>query len=420
MLKRLTSWILIMMLMTRALAQPCSLAGRLLVDETGRVLNRGEAVFTLVEGALYAVGRPGDYALCDGEGRPLTNDHYEMLTAEGDAILCRQGGLFGALDPSGGVLIDPIWKQLIRTGEGAFLALDSDPYDSQSDELIFVTASGLRERTGSFTACGLRSFCDGCMAFMLSDGLYGYVDAMGRQVIPPDWSSAGDFSDGAAIVSDGAGMGLIDTHGRVLVTPDYAWMCRGDGMIAALTADGLMDIYSADGVEKLYTAEVLVNEAEVCGRYVAMKDADAARLIDPSGVCLCVASRAAVFYPGLDGQVIVADGDWGEACQYLINPDGTAASGRYQRLLPLSGGRYAYMTIETNDLGWDYDSARWGLMDAKGRELLPAQYLEILPCGENRLSMQTESDLILADLDGRPLASWPINETAAPSSEAGA
>ena len=417
MLGKRMALMLVIMLMGVARAQSAYVAGNRLVDAKGRVLASGEAVFTVLEGERYAVGEPGAYALCDAAGAPLNDDAYEMLEAWGDAVLVRQDGLCGAMDLAGHVIVEPEWSQLTYAGEGMFLALDGDPYDDQPDELIRVTADGAREPTGSFTARGLSPFHDGRMAFMLSDGQYGYVDALGRQVVPPQWRYAGDFQDGAAIVSDGSGMGLIDVEGRVIVTPDYSWMARGDNLIAARTDDGRLDVYSADGRAKLFTAELPCDAAEVCGEYVVLRNADAARLYDRGGACLCAASKSALIYPGLEGQVIVAEGEWGEASQYIINPDGSAASEGYQRLLPLTGGRYAFMTMTSNDLGWDYDSVRWGLLSAQGAVLLPAEYHEIRPCGEDRLLLMTGEKVIFTDIDGERIAEWPVSAATATSSE---
>ena len=418
--RKLIALLLALTLMGSARAQSVYVAGNRMVDAQGRVLASGEAVFAVAEDALYAVGKPGAYALFDAAGTPLTDGAYEMLEAWGDVVLFRQGGLCGAMDMRGVTMIAPEWTQLVWAGEGSFLAIAGDPYDDQPDEMIHLTVDGHREPTGGFTALGLSPFSDGRMAFMLSDGQYGYVDAHGRQVIPPQWRYAGDFEDGAAIVSDGTGMGLIDPQGRALAAAEYAWIQRGEGLIAARTADGRLDVYSADGREKLYTPEPLCDAAEVCGGCVVLRDADAARLYDRGGACLCVASRAALFSPGLDGQVIVAEGEWGEACQHIINADGSVASENYQRLLPLTGGRYTFMTMDEGELGWDYDSIRWGLMDAGGKELLPADYVEIQACGDDRLMLTTEEAIVFADPDGQTITAWPFSDTEATSSGADA
>lgn len=386
-----------------------------LVSDDGARLAVAEAAFELIDGALYAVGRAGDYALCDARGEFLGDARYEMLEAAGDVLLCRRDGRYGALDLTGEVLIPPEWAALTYAGEGAFLALEGDIYDDQPDELIFLDSDGARQNTGSLTQIGLRGFHDGRMAFMLSDGHYGYVDNLGRQVIPPQWRWAGDFADGVAVVSDAEGMGLIDAGGRIVVPPQYVWMQRGESGIAGLSETGTLDVWSPDGARLIFALEGVM-EASVCGDDLIAKDAQTARVYDASGACVFEASPEVLFFPGLDGQLIVMDGPWGGACQYLLNPDGSAASGRYQRILPLCAGRYAAMTFDADN----FDAARYGLLSADGRELLPAEYRRISRAGENRLALETEDAVIFADTDGNALCRWPVSETAASSSEADA
>lgn len=387
-----------------------------LVTPEGDLIARADEVFALVDDALYAIGSAGDYALCGVNGHPLNDSRYEMLEARGDVILFRQGGQYGAMDMTGVVLIPPEWAQLTYAGDGRFLALRGDLYDDQPDEMVSITPGGDPLNTGSLTANGLRAFREGRMPFMLSDGQYGYVDGAGRQVIPPQWRWAGDFEGGVAIVSDEGGMGLIDPEGGIVVAPTCAWMQRGTGWIAGWFDDGKLNVYSADGTEVLFSLEG-VTEAETCGDLLVTRDGETARLYDAGGNCMLEATSDALFYPGLDGQVIAMDGAWGTACQYLIAPDGSVASGRYQRILPLCVGRYAYLAFLTDA---SYDDARYGLLSGDGRELLPAEYREIKPAGEGRLSLLTEDAVILADLNGNAIRTWPIIETAAPNSGAGA
>ncbi|MBR0368994.1 MAG: WG repeat-containing protein [Clostridia bacterium] len=431
---RIAAAVLALMLMAGAQAQSLyavQAAGvAAVVDGDGVEIIRDEAAdsaFAVVPDALFALGTVGGYGLYDAAGKRVNAERYDMLEAAEGAVLYRQNGLCGAMDDRGGALIPPEWAQLTCAGEGAFLALEGDIYDDLPDEMICVTPDGARLTTGSFTADGLHPFRDGRMPFMLSDGQYGYVDGQGRQVIPPQWRWAGPFSDGVAIVSDGRDMGLIDAQGEVVVSPRYAWMRRGEGFIVGLDDEGRVDVYSADGSGPRFTWSGVADAAEVCGAYIVVWSGDKALLLDAVGTCLREGPAGTLYTPGLDGQVIVSEGEWGEACQYVMNPDGSAASASYQYILPLCGGRYAFMTFERkaseyawSQADWDYDNARWGLLSEDGRALLDAAYDEILPAGDDRLVLATGDAVIFTDLDGNALKTWTVTETAAPSSEAGA
>ena len=392
-----------------------------LADEAGDVLVFGEGVdgvFEVRANALYAVGTEGNWALCDDSGRMLTEAGYGMFRDAGDCVIFRQGSLYGAMDDAGNVLVGPEWTQLVDTGDGGFLALMDSPLDSQADEIFYLSSDGTVSATGAFTASGLRAFVEGRMAFSAPDGRWGYLDAQGYSAIPSVWMAAGDFADGAAIVSDGEGFGLIDAEGEWLVAPGYGWMARSGGAIAALAFDGGVDVFSPDGRTRLCAVQGPVEQVYMAGDCVCCALDGWTRVFDASGECVLEASSDAMVSAGLDGQLIVADGEWGSPCQRLVNPDGTAASGAYQRILPLCAGRYAFLTISgaeyySEELGrmqtsWDYGSVRYGLMDAGGRELLPASYREIRAAGEDRLLLDDGERVALADPDGHELRTWDV------------
>ncbi len=431
---RIAAVMLALMLMTGVQAQglyAVQAAGvAALVDRDGAEIlcdRAADSLFAVSADALYAVGTAGSYGLFDAIGNPVNAERYDMLQAVGDAVLYRQNGLYGAMDFGGRALIAPEWAQLTYAGDGTFLALAGDLYDDLPDEMICLTPDGARLATGSFTANGLSAFHDGRMPFMLSDGQYGYVDARARQVIPPQWRYAGPFSEGLAIVSDGVDMGLIDPEGKIVVPPSYTWMRRGEGIVVGLDAEGRVDVYAADGSEMRFTSPQRADAVEVCGSYTAIRSGDTTYLYDAGGTCVKEAPAGTLFAPGLDGQVIVSEGEWGEACQHVMNPDGSATTGAYQYLLPLCGGRYAFMTFDQKPseyalsrTDWDYENARWGVIAADGRGILSAEYVEILGAGDDRMVLVREDAVIFADLEGNALRTWPVTETAGSSSEAGA
>jgi hypothetical protein len=208
----------------------------------------------------------------------------------------------------------------------------------------------------------------------------------------------------------------------VLLPAGYDWMARGDGFIAALSPTGRAEVYSADGKALLYAVEG-VERVSVVGRYISARMGDETRLYDRRGKCICVEAGNALFAQGLSDEVIVVNGAWGEACQRLIDSDGATLTQGFQGILPLSGDRYAFMTVtgveyysgdlERLEISWDYDSLRYGLMDHTGRELLPARYKEIRAVGEDRLVLIDDAVTTLTDLDGHPIRAWQAEDAAA-------
>lgn len=390
-----------------------------LVDAQGsEIIPSGtyDALFTVRADELYAAGAPGDYRLLDADGNAVFDRSLAMIHDVGDALVFRRDGLCGAMDGGGSVLVEPAYTQMVSAGAGRFLALDGDPLDEQPDEIILLEMGVAPRRTGIATASGLQAFADGRMPYRAPGGRWGALDADGSVAIAPTWRYISPFRDGLAVAENEFRRGVIDVSGDAVIDPRYTWLERGETLIAARTADGTIDVYAPDGGKLRFSLEGSW-QAQVVGDALAMGNGQETRLYGANGVVIVRASAQAAFYPGLDGQVIVADGAWGEACQRLINPDGSDASGLYQRLMPLCGGRYAFLTMTgatyySRDLGglqtsWDYDSVRYGLLDGGGNELTKPVYREIRALENGLLLMVSDEAVSVADLDGNVLTAWP-------------
>lgn len=105
--------------------------------------------------------------------------------------------------------------------------------------------------------------CDGLLPVTDASGLYGYVDTAGQVVIAPQFTEAGNFRCGHAVVNDGL---LIDRTGRV-IAEDVQHVCgpwaAGDQSLAggrspagnqslsiAVERAGCWAVLNADGTER--------------------------------------------------------------------------------------------------------------------------------------------------------------------------
>ena len=393
-----------------------------LVDESGADLTADgtfETAFTVRDGALYAAGSKGEYRLYDASGRRVSDEGFNMIRDAGDCLIFRRGSGFGAMDFDGSIILAPTWTQLVSNGAGGFLALDGDPLDDRPDEIVFIDAAGEVRRCDVYTAGGLSDVNDGRMPYLASDGRYGAVDGEGLKAIEPVWRWIGPFSGGIAAAEREGGRGMIDADGNAVVGARYDWLDRGGTMIAARSAEGI-DVYASDASVLRFHIAGEGLQCALVGPYLMVSSDEWTRLYDADGAPIREAAAGAAFYPGLEGQVILSDGAWGEACQRLIDAEGAVVSDGFQRILPLAGGRYAWLRMPgtayySADLGviqksWDYDAARWGLLDDGGNTLSDAEYLEIIALIEDRLQLRTEDEILLSDADGRAIRRWPLND----------
>ena len=401
-----------------------------LTDDLGRELVSGpdiEDVFAVRPNALYAAGLRGAYRLYDGSGRQLGNIIFEMIDDSSDALVFRRGGLYGAMDAAGALLIAPVWTQLTSDGAGGWLALDGDPLSEQPNALLHLDASGAAQATNVRLLGGLSEVSCGRMPFMASGGLWGATNAEGSVAIEPVWVFLGPFRDGYARAWSTRGAGLVDVDGRVAIEPVYDWLEQGPGYVAALNEKGLT-VFSQDGSRRLFTVPGAGLEVGLAGSRLWVSDGKGVRLFDANGTVLDSGAPGTTYSAGSLGQTIACDGEWGEKCQRLLGSDGAVASARLQQILPVCDGRYAWLEMDgieyySTELdrvqrSWDYSNLRYGLMDASGKPLTAAIYREIRPLSANRMLMLTDDAAILADMNGRALRTWHSAEGTEASAEA--
>lgn len=263
---------------------------------------------------------------------------------------------------------------------------------------------------------------------MNGDGLWGALGARGGTAIACAWLHLGPFVDGVARASGPRGVGMIDVSGREVVPVEYEWLDRSAALVAAFDGDGV-DVYGPRGGQRRFRVKGPVQEVAVVGSCVSVANSEAVRLYDARGKQLLKTSAGTTYAPGTRGQMIAVNGEWGDKCQRLIGPDGRVASGRFQQLLPLCAGRYAFldmdgieyysMELDRTQRSWDYGDRLYGLMDASGRILLEAEYYEIRALSDDRLLLVGDGEVELTDRNGVSLQIWFTPERETPIGEAG-
>lgn len=401
------------------------LAALLAMDGTELVApGEWDAFFCVIDGERYAAGRRGEdgnmlYALCDAQGCALTDAVYEMFDAAFDSILFRRDGLCGAMDEDGNILIENEYTQIVASGAGGFLALDGDINDNEADQILFLLPGEDPVETGVYTADGLSRFADGRMPYRSpKTQKYGYVDAVGAIVYPAELSYAGEYAFGRARAAENGLFGVLDAQGQWLLEPQFEFLEMSEDMIAVQSAQGCM-LFDDQG-QMLLFLEGETHEIALLDGGAAVLDAQGVSLYDAAGTLICTLEEDASASAGAAGEWIVSDGDWGTPCAAILHADGTLSERRYQYLLPLDGDRYAFMTMDvaaysSEALGQiryscNYDSMRFGMIDAQETEILSAQYTEIRRLAEHRYLLIADDGLRVMDENGEVLWSR-IDET---------
>lgn len=142
-------------------------------------------------------------------------DYVEPFSEEGVAIVTRDGKA-GLLGTGGAVILEPKYEGILGYYEGLAVAV----IDGQEYDVLDTAGKVLFTRTGI-----VGYYKEGRVNVQNPEGLYGYADTMGKDVIVPQFIEAGAFENGKALVKTTKGNYLlIDSTGKTLQTYAYETM----------------------------------------------------------------------------------------------------------------------------------------------------------------------------------------------------
>ncbi len=195
------------------------------------------------------------------------------------------------------------------------------------------------------------------------DQLYGYYDTTGREIIAPQWRSAGGFVSGMAVVgvqtdSNITEYGYIDTHGRWVLSPRYEYaypFVEGRAVVQQYERFGLIDSTGKEIIPIKYLVMSSPNEGRVFARdpqtmLIAMFDLDGRRITDFRY------DDILSFGDGL--YAVLRNGN-----QYYLNANGKERYGTWEL-----AGRFieGFATVKRN--------GKYGILNRKGKLILPCEY----------------------------------------------
>lgn len=376
----------------------------------------------------FAAGDAAGYALLDAEGRPLSEAIYARLQPANDLLIAQRNGLYGLLDDQGREMSDFIYTWILPAEGGSFWALKGDPDDLESDEIFILEADGGESASGQH-ARRMGQAGEGRIAVQTSEGgLWGYCDARGRLAIPAEFAYAGKFIAGRAAVVQNDHYGVIDAQGAWIVPAEYDSLEISESgfILTAKNAQGVW-ILDLDGREICaYAGEE--NFGMLLGDGYGVVEGAVLHICDAAGNNYADVDWYAAVSEGLNGQLIVSEGAWGEACVYLLGD-----AGRYQNLYPLGMAEetalYACMQVHAvqyaSDLlgeiqtAVDLETARYGVIDGAGVERIPCEYESIEYLGEDRLLLYADGLWQMSDANGEILWENGVKQTSESTSEEG-
>lgn len=401
--------------------------GALLLDESGREIVPLGACDDIVSlgGGFFAAETDGLYALMDEKGITKTEAVYSDLRLQNGLLLACRDGLWGMMDAQGNEIGAFEYAQIVNDERGGIWAVKGGGGDLESEELYLLDSSGAEYTSGLMVRRLADGASGGLAAVMLPEsGLWGYCSPAGEMAIPARYSYAGRFiSERAAVVQDGF-YGAIDADGDMIVPAEYDFLEISDaGFILGARTGAYVDLLDRDG-NAVRRFEGEENFASAVGSGFILYDGRELLLCDGQGNIIETVDRQGNVFAGLGGQWIISEGAWGENCVRIagtdvfrqnIYPLGMAEGAPLYAFMEADFARYVNDMLGEIQLAVDMESARYGVMDAQGVQIIPCEYESIEYLGNDRLLMRDGDYWQMTDSSGHIFWSFGIRQTEEPS-----
>lgn len=241
-------------------------------------------------------------------------------------------------------------------------------------------------------------------------GKFGYIDSNGSIVIEPVYDSASDFTDGAAVVSQGNISQIINTKGEILFQTDGIINEFHNGVAAFSynTPDNSnMGYVGTDGKIVLEPVYRYAGDFDVNGNAIVTSDYNTYSVIDKSGAVIST-------LPKTDGYVDLSM--YQDGYQIISNPD-TSMQGvsDYQGnviLEPVYGeirylGNGLFGIRQPDEDNFISVLEPMAVFNKEGNQLSDYNYYEINPYYGEYASASDDQYTFFIGKDGKPVAELP-------------
>ncbi|MFN8361661.1 MAG: WG repeat-containing protein [Candidatus Kapaibacterium sp.] len=113
--------------------------------------------------------------------------------------------------------------------------------------LLFILCLGCGKQVENTTRTSLRSTNHTPLFQITENDKIGFIDSTGRVVIPPQFRSAGDFSEGLASVRLSGTYGYIDATGTFIIPPQFDYATPFSGGLAVVYRNGMPSYIHPNG-----------------------------------------------------------------------------------------------------------------------------------------------------------------------------
>ncbi len=216
---------------------------------------QGKLSFAPSDAGVYSQGfvavQNGDtYSYYDVLGDEQFGSYISAGSFQDGKAAVRNADGWVIIDTNGNIVSDNVYDDIILNADGSYLkngvmlAKKDGAYHIYDEE---------EQQVGSLSCDSVDCQTDSTSYIAFErDGLWGFADLSGNEVIAPVYSGAKSFSAGLAAVYNGETWGFIAENGDVVI--DYvfeeAYYFDSDGSCMVKTAEGVYKLITLDIVEK--------------------------------------------------------------------------------------------------------------------------------------------------------------------------
>ena len=279
----------------------------------------------------------------------------------------------------------------------------------------------LLERIYSHNYDGVYGFSEG-LANVKREGLNGFIDTEGKEVIPCIYDNVDEFSEGLAAVEKNGAWGFVDTEGKEVIPCIYDNVDEFSEGLAAVEKNGAWGFVDTEGKEVIPC--IYDNVDEFSEGLAAIEKNGAWGYINKRGkdVIPCIFSIAGSFSEGYssvrkDGFFGVIDKNGKEILPFLFDNVGPFIEG----VMYISKAwKYGFINGKGDEIiPCVYDEVgsfnngfapvrnrfKWGMINKKGKEIVPCNYEEIEYCVEHLVKVKKDGKVGLINDRGLEIVS---------------
>lgn len=286
------------------------------------------------------------WGFIDSTGNLVIDAIYDDvgIFSEGLAAVNFQGR-WGYIDKTGKLIIQPRYRSAWAFHENKARV---KPFD-QPDQ--FITVAGDVISSGTWTA--VDDFSEG-LARVQSGNTYGYIDTIGKMILPPVYFGGGSFWYGLAVVSNEEKTGMINRHGEEIIPMIYDQVKYfAEEKIVLCYMPGTSVAYDLRGKEIARISGVKMIESN--GQLISVR-------MDTMMYFFDLAQQRILTESNWFNIIYLGDGRWAGKTQngfLLLNEKGEI----------LSRKSYAQINRFTEGMAVYYTGNHWGYMDMGGAQL---------------------------------------------------